>query len=210
MKPLFNKPLFFCGDAVHNLRLALDHAYWDIVSPFIKNDREGDAVQFPFSRTTQRLNEAITNRLANRMSDVFVQALRELKPHGEAGGNTYLYMVHRLDIIDKHMLLVPTADYTRLSSDILLAQIPEFPARDMISGDVSQSRRHVVWTVAPMFRHARRDAGIPDSGEFEKEIDVPVDIVSRSERIRDHTRSISAAIPCPTPMHIVAIARCLP
>ena len=37
------------GDAIHNLRSALDHLTWDIVRPF-SAPRPGD-VQFPFCRT---------------------------------------------------------------------------------------------------------------------------------------------------------------
>lgn len=59
------------GDAVHNIRTALDHAYWDIVRPFAQGSRQERAVQFPFSDKAADLEKAIKNRLAHQVSDRF-------------------------------------------------------------------------------------------------------------------------------------------
>jgi hypothetical protein len=98
------------GDAVHNLRSALDHAYWGIVSSFAATEVERRKVQFPFSKTVARLDEAVKNRLADRVSPAFYQALIDLKPHGDPGGNELLYLIDEIDVLDKHKLLVPTGD----------------------------------------------------------------------------------------------------
>jgi hypothetical protein len=75
-----------CGDAIHNLRSALDHAYWEIVSPFASTDSERERLQFPFSKTAARLVRNVEQRLANKVSPSFFQAILDLKPHGEKGG----------------------------------------------------------------------------------------------------------------------------
>ncbi len=163
-----------CGDAVHNLRTALDHVYWETVSPHVAAGHT--SIQFPFSETAARLDETIKNRLAHKVSDKFFQAIRSLNSHGERGGNEPLYLIHKLDTGDKHNVLIPTADYRRLSSDIIRAQVPDFPG-GISNIAVSGSHKDVIWRTQPMFRIARRRANLPTSGIFEQELNVPVDII---------------------------------
>jgi hypothetical protein len=163
-----------CGDAIHNLRSALDHAYWDIVSPLVQ-EWELRNVQFPFSETAARLDVSIKNRLAERVSPTFFKALVDLKPHGELGGNELLYLIHQSDIFDRHKLFIPTGDYTRISSDMIVAQVPDFPFRGTMG--FGQNRRDVVWNVMPLTPAQRIMAGLGASPILEKELNVPVDIV---------------------------------
>ena len=124
---VIHRAALICGDVIHNLRSALDHAYWEVVSPVATTEKERRLLQFPFSETEARLDETVKTRLADRVSPSFYQTLIDLKPHGEPGGNELLSLIHKLDIIDKHKLLIPTGDYTRLSSEMLIKQVPDFP-----------------------------------------------------------------------------------
>jgi hypothetical protein len=185
---VINRAALICGDVVHNIRSALDHAYWEIVSPVATTDRERQNVQFPFCETEARLDEAIKTRLADKVSQAFYQALFDLKPHGESGGNEFLALIHRLDILDKHKLLIPTGDYTRLSSEMLIKQVPDFPSGfGIVNCIFGQSHRDVSWSIPPMNRGQRRSAKIPESGILEQELNVPVEIVftvTGSDRFR--------------------------
>lgn len=187
-EPVIAAGALICGDAIHNLRSALDHAYWKIVFPVAKGEGGAAKVQFPFSETAARLNEAIKRNLAHKVSPAFLQALEYLKPHGEMGGNELLYLLHRLDIIDKHRLLIPTGDYTRLTSDMLRSQIPEFP-NIFLDITLFQTHRHLVWNGYPMLRNQRRKLNIPLSGILEQELKVPVDIVF-SDNLNGHYRPV--------------------
>jgi hypothetical protein len=163
------------GDIVHNLRSAIDHIYWEIVSPFANGPSELRRVQFPSSETEAKVCESIKHRLGDRAGERFFSAVKTLKPHGEAGGNELLYLLHELDIHDKHKLLIPTGDYTQLSDGIIRAQVPDFPVR---SGNVifGGNYRDVVWQGPRMNRHDRRAAHV--SGDtLEQELNIPVDIV---------------------------------
>ena len=173
---VIERAALICGDAIHNLRSALDHAYWGIVSPFTNTDGERRKVQFPFSETAARLDEAVKNRFADRVSPSFYQALLDLKPHGENGGNRLLYLIEKFDILDKHRLLIPTGDYKKLSSEIIRKQVPDFPA-GVINCSFGQNRRDVAWNMPPINRETRRSMKIPISGILEQEINVPVDII---------------------------------
>jgi hypothetical protein len=166
------------GDAVQNLRAALDHAYWEIVSPFASNPREERAIQFPFSETLARLDEAVKNRLAHRVSDAFFKAVINLRPYGEPGGNILLYLVHDLGATDRHKFPTPVADYKEIVGRDLRRQVPHFPAssdhtRFQIGNVTSASGGRVLdirWKIAPL--------GFLDR-EFtdKREIDIPVEIV---------------------------------
>jgi hypothetical protein len=140
-----NAAAVICGDVVHNLRTALDHAYWSIVSPHTTSERDRERVQFPFSKTEAFLRIAIQNRLAHWAGMGLYCALHRLKPHGEKGGNELLYLIHEADLIDKHRLLIPTANYTKLSSDEIRRQVPDFPMNLQHIGMIG-GHRHVVWT----------------------------------------------------------------
>lgn len=173
---VIHRAALICGDVIHNLRAALDHAYWEIASPVATTDKERRNLQFPFTETEARLDEAVKARLADRVSPAFYQALLDLKPHGEPGGNEFLALIHKLDVLDKHKLLIPTGDYTRLSSEMLIKQVPDFP-RGLVNCGFGQNNRDVAWDIPPMNRAQRRSARIPESGIFEQELNVPVDIV---------------------------------
>lgn len=157
-----------CGEIIQNIRSSLDHAYWDIVSPFAKTPREQRAVQFPFSETAARLAESIKNRLANRVSQRFYNALIALAPHGDDGGNKLLYLIDKLNVPDKHRTLTPIGDYKTISSKIIRRQVPDFPA-GIVSCNFGMNRRDVTWTFGSAFG--------ADGGIVEKELDVPVNIV---------------------------------
>ena len=91
------------GDAIHNLRSALDHLTWDVVSP-LNPPRPGD-VQFPFCRKKEGFEAAISHRQIDLAGEKIVEKFRELKPY--PSGNDLLYALHKLDIADKHQLIVP-------------------------------------------------------------------------------------------------------
>ncbi len=150
-KPVIDRTALICAEAIHSLRVALDHAYWEIVSPFASSPKERRAVQFPFCERADRLNKTVKNRLANRVSQRFFNAIISLKPYGETGGNKLLYLIDRMDGAEKHRFSTPMADYTRLSSESIRHQVPDFPA---VIGDVtvSQFTRDVVWRVSSIDR----------------------------------------------------------
>jgi hypothetical protein len=173
---VINEAALICGDIVHNLRTALDHAYWSIVSPRTTDDREREKIQFPFSKTEAFLSKAIQNRLAHWAGTGLYCALNQLKPHGDKGGNELLYLIHEADLVDKHRLLIPTANYTKLSTDEIRHQVPDFPMNMQNVGMVG-GHRDVVWINRSVPRDQLGSVRPPTVNIFEREIDVPVDIV---------------------------------
>lgn len=165
------------GDAVHNIRSSLDHAYWEIVHPFATNRREENAIQFPFSQEAARLEEAVKNRLAARVSDKFFRTIMTLRPHGEATGNRMLYLIHLLDIPDKHRYLTPTADYKRITLPMIRRQVPDFPEFGGTMTFGGNRRGDARWQSRNIDPATLGGIVAPTLNVFEKKLDVPVEIV---------------------------------
>ena len=107
------------GDAVHNLRSALDLLPCEVVERTPNGNP--NQVHFPFAETEKGLTEqtdkspkggALKGKNFHRAREDARDLLLALAPHGEAHGNALLWGLHRLDLIDKHQ------DLLSLSHDV--------------------------------------------------------------------------------------------
>jgi hypothetical protein len=168
------KAATIAADAVHNLRSSLDHAYWEIVSPFASANEER-SIQFPFCKSADKLEETLKNRLAHKVSSSFVQTLLDLKPHKDKGGNEHLCMIDDLDIIDRHRLFVPTVDKAKFSLGRLYDEVPDFPEHFHPDSTAEWSNVRFSWKV----NDKSRDFGTlvpPTLYKFERKLSFAVDI----------------------------------
>lgn len=99
------------GDAIHNLRSALDFAVCDIACA---HGADPERVQFPFAKRPDGLEQVIISRQVQLAGPKVVQAIRDLKPY--PGGNDDLFGLHMLDIADKHRLLITTVSAAMLEN----------------------------------------------------------------------------------------------
>ena len=99
------------GDAVHNLRSALDILMFGMIG-----DRavKPDSVQFPFAKRKDTLVSTMKNRETELAGKKVVAEIEALEPY--YGGNKWLSSLHALDIADKHKLIIPMGATARLSS----------------------------------------------------------------------------------------------
>lgn len=97
------------GDAIHNMRTALDILACDLVRLNGANDK---GVYFPFSETDVDFDDMIKRRNMHRAAPAVVDLLRTMKPYH--GGNAALRGIHDLDIADKHKALIPVGGLFRL------------------------------------------------------------------------------------------------
>ncbi len=100
------------GDAVHNLRSALDHVIWKMVGHLASRP---DNVQYPFPTKAVGENgfrSTITGREVQRAGENVVKAITAL--NAQPGGDKLIYGVHALDIADKHKLIVTMAESATL------------------------------------------------------------------------------------------------
>lgn len=104
------------GDAVHNLRSALDIMYCEAV----KLQDTGKVTKwtaFPIRDSRDDLlsplNEAVRKKQISAVTKNFI--LNNLRPYRTEGGNIFLWAVHDLDITDKHQLLIPAFQIMAIS-----------------------------------------------------------------------------------------------
>jgi hypothetical protein len=93
-----------CGDAVHNLRSALDHLIWQLIVANSRKPNENAA--FPIWRSESKFKSGRPG-YAKGISKPALDVLYALKPY--KGGNDALWLIHKLDIVDKHRLLLTVA-----------------------------------------------------------------------------------------------------
>lgn len=94
------------GDAIHNLRVALDFAWACTIKKHIPS-ADPDYASFPVRPTRQSLIDAINgiNITPSNHSAIFDMLLDTMQPY-EGGKNGVAYVLHQLDITDKHLLLL--------------------------------------------------------------------------------------------------------
>jgi hypothetical protein len=106
--------LVIIGDALHNLRSALDHLAYQL--PLAPGKLRG-RIQFPIVESANKYKK-IRGSVVKFRKDA-VKALDALEPY--KGGNDLLWSLHSLDIIDKHRLLL-TASVTNTARSMTPAE----------------------------------------------------------------------------------------
>lgn len=115
------------GDAIHNLRSALDHLAWQLV--VIGGAQPDRDTCFPIGSASPA---ALRSSLAKSMNGASPKAHRfieRLRPY--RGGNSLLNQLHALDIVDKHRLvLVVGAAQTQLVIKMKMPILEQGPPID--------------------------------------------------------------------------------
>lgn len=166
------------GDAIHNLRAAIDNAYWDIVSKYVDDKKQERQVQFPFCEKQESLADMIKRRHADKVGEKFVYEILAMKPY-KINGNKLLSLIHGLDISDKHKFPTPVGDFTKVNIELLKSQILDFP--NNINGEISFGgcHRDIGWSIDPSLLSLIDLGQIvpPTTCKFERHINLPVSVV---------------------------------
>jgi hypothetical protein len=91
------------GDVIHNLRSALDYLAYQLVKIGTRSRGPFVGIYFPIVDDSRELDPAIERKVKGAREEA-KNAIRNVKPY--KGGNTPLWQLHKLNIIDKHRLLV--------------------------------------------------------------------------------------------------------
>ena len=101
------------GDAFHNLKCALDYAWVETITRLAPIALLNFA-KFPVYSTKDLLEAPLRGHGIEKSSPaLFRLMLDEIKPYET--GDYAIWPIHRLDIRDKHRLLIPTVLYTSIS-----------------------------------------------------------------------------------------------
>lgn len=107
------------GDAIHNLKTAIDHGWYTLLSVFAKKLAQNARSKFPVYPTRHQLESGLRGvKIDTLCPALFRFVVEDLRPYGERG-NSYLCAIHNLDITDKHKLLIPLARVTAVVGVVL-------------------------------------------------------------------------------------------
>lgn len=150
------------GDALHNLRSALDHLIWALVSGY--NLPQPKRVQFPFARDANALVKAIDEMKISAAGQPIVDILKRIAPY--PGGDDELCSLHELEIIDKHRVIASISTPVFVDP-VALHEIDPTAPNVVLQGltfDIGKGECIATWPYSPMGRQQRRAARIPKNG----------------------------------------------
>jgi hypothetical protein len=99
------------GDAIHNLRTALDFAWYDTISRCLP-DKLSDKTKFPVMKTRQDLEGTLHGiEIDTRCPRLFECMMTQIQPY-KGGESSLIWTLHDLDISDKHLLLLSLGTYS--------------------------------------------------------------------------------------------------
>ena len=108
-KPILTELALVIGDAIHNQKSALDYAWYRTIEKRLPS-KISDHTSFPVRETQKQLEEALRGiHVDVQCPDLFDLMVTQIRPF--EGGNDLLHDLHRLNILDKHKLLIPLAHY---------------------------------------------------------------------------------------------------
>jgi hypothetical protein len=90
------------GDAIHNLRSSLDHLAWQLVEA--NGGTPSRKTYFPISESYEKYINSVSNGVLEGMSVDAQKLIGDCQRH--ASKNDTLWVIHELDRIDKHRLLI--------------------------------------------------------------------------------------------------------
>jgi hypothetical protein len=106
--PIIPSPVIaIVGDAVHNLRSALDHLACAIALRHNPNTRL-ENIAFPICKSREVFNHSGTQGKIRVLGPAGEAFIRSLKPYAGDDGIGYFWTLHRLDVTDKHRALLTT------------------------------------------------------------------------------------------------------
>lgn len=108
------------GDAIHNLKTAIDHGWHTLLSAFAPAVAQSRSSKFPvYDGDSHQLESGLRGvKIDTLCPPLFRFVVDDLRPYSE-GGNSVLCIIHDLDIRDKHKLLVPLTRITAVVDAVL-------------------------------------------------------------------------------------------
>lgn len=173
-KNSLDKLVIRCGELFHNLRSAIDQAYFEAISPSVETEKH-KAIQFPISKNLESYEQTIKSRLGNKAGDKFFDAMKSLNAFYGEGGNFSLVLLHDINVGDKHKVPTPTGNFSKIDSNELKQYIPDFP-QGFTNCGAGMSKKDVVWTSS--FYNPRDIGKIvpPFMHMYQKVIPAPVEV----------------------------------
>lgn len=167
------------GDAVHNMRAALDVMASELARI---NDESDDDVYFPFAKSKEQFPDQIKRKNFHKAGEDAVALIKKFEPYSD--GNRMLRAIHDLDIQDKHTgILVTRRTIRNLNFTYRLDEVQSAPIP--ASGDNSHEFLEGPLAGRPLIKTLRELVQLVDGiiEEFASMVELrQVDSAAKSER----------------------------
>ena len=103
------------GEIIHHLRTCLDHVVWALATKY--SGLPSGRIQFPICDKRAGFDEALKKGILRGIRAEAIKIIESVQPFTSNGSprETILYVLHHLDIQDKHKLLLVTATAAELA-----------------------------------------------------------------------------------------------
>lgn len=148
---IVNEIRLLTGDVLHNLRCALDHIIFSIAATELGSDHVRQNIirwQFPISRST---HPPTLNNEIRAFSEVAKDLI--LGTDARRGGNESLWLLHELNIRDKHHMFVTVCHKARVNVNSFI--IPHLGAEFSPETIEGMSKEKLFKEPVPLRRSAR-------------------------------------------------------
>jgi hypothetical protein len=128
--PIPSRISLITGDAIHNLRSALDYLVWELIKPEVRKLKPRQ-ISFPIYESFEKYESSFPGKIkVMEMGQEAANAIAACKPY--KSGNHTLWLLSELDNFDKHRLLVTVSTYldkllVRLDWSEMQILAPEIP-----------------------------------------------------------------------------------
>jgi hypothetical protein len=132
--PLDPRFSMMVGDCIHNTRSALDHLVAQLAILHRASARAIELTAFPVCLTAEKFKEATDRKVAPHISGDALTEIERLQPYSTGDGeNDILWVLSKLDIIDKHRLLLVAKDKVRVRGiDVTTRDGQKFARHDFV------------------------------------------------------------------------------
>ena len=159
------------GDALQNLRSTLDHLVWKIVER--AGGTPGTHTGFPIFDDAKGY-DALAPGKVEGAGQYAIEAINRLNPY--KAGNHYLWMLHRLNNIDKHRLLL-TVCHAKFGHSMTPSEQEEFLRKRGEAGGRTGTRYEVSYTQSPPAAlHAGDELRTVPLSEADQNVGIVIDI----------------------------------
>jgi hypothetical protein len=145
------------GDAIHNLRSALDLAWVSVLGIHIPT-ADRDFAKFPVRSTRQEVEAALNGIQINcaTNSAIFNCIVTDIQPYSGGKFNEIVPTLHKLDICDKHLVLLELGPNAGISNILVRNQ----------DGEIIRGFTHATETSPPWVIPFHGDFRIEDKGKL--------------------------------------------
>jgi len=114
------------GEVAHHLRSCLDHIVWQFSSPEYRNSKDGRAIEFPILKARpgdKNRFPSYERKIQGVTHPGVLDMIEQLQPYNSTKPRRQpLFLIHHLDITDKHRELVLCASTGGIAVDALAFQ----------------------------------------------------------------------------------------